>query len=350
MEILSGVIKESYLLLEKMSVYLLFGFFFAGVLHIFLKEGTIGRHLGKNSFLSVVKASLFGIPLPLCSCGVIPAALSIKKDGASKGAVLSFLISTPTTGVDSIFATYALLGGVFAVYRVVASFIAGIFAGIFANISFKDELTPSPQDEERKCKVCCDKNHSHQEHSVFDKIKGVFTYAFGDLLKDVGKWLLIGIFIGGAISYLMPQEFITRYLSSGWQSMLIMLVIAIPMYVCSTGSLPVAAALMLKGLNPGAAFVFLLAGPATNSVALTVIAKEFGKKTVFIFLSSIIICSFALGTLLNYIWQFFDVNTLEHITHHTEIFPSWVRIAASIILLLCILYNAFPFSKKVAHV
>ncbi|MFH1868966.1 MAG: SO_0444 family Cu/Zn efflux transporter [Candidatus Omnitrophota bacterium] len=346
MDILYGVVKESYLLLDKMSVYLLFGFFFAGILHIFLKEGTVGRHLGKNNFLSVVKASLFGIPLPLCSCGVIPAALSIKKDGASKGAVLSFLISTPTTGVDSIFATYALFGGLFTVYRVAACFVSGVFAGVFANIFLKKEDTPAPSDKERTCKVCCDGNHSHQEHTLSDKVKGVFTYAFGDLMRDAGKWLFAGILIGGIISYLMPQEFITSYLSSGWRSMLIMIVIAIPMYVCSTGSLPIAAALMLKGLNPGAAFVFLLAGPATNSVALTVIAKEFGKKTLFVFLSSIIFCSFALGALLNHIWKFFDVNTLEHIAHHTEFFPSWVRIVSSSILLLSIALTAFPPRRK----
>jgi len=339
MQIIIGIIKESYFLLNKMSVYLVFGFLFAGVLHIFMEEGMIARHLGKGNFLSVVKASLFGIPLPLCSCGVIPAALSLKKDGASKGAVLSFLISTPTTGVDSIFATYALLGGVFAVFRVAASFVTAVFAGVSANIFFRDKKNPDVSDHKHECRVCHDEERSHARHGVFDKVKGVFSYAFNVLLRDVGKWLLIGILVGGAISYFVPDTFVARYLGSGWQSMLIMLLVGIPMYVCSSGSIPIAAALMLKGMNPGAAFVFLLAGPATNSVALTVIAKEFGKKAVFVFLASIIGCSLALGVLLNYIWTFLNIDSLAQVMHHGTIIPAWIEIAASIILLLAILSN-----------
>ncbi|MFC1666495.1 SO_0444 family Cu/Zn efflux transporter [Candidatus Omnitrophota bacterium] len=339
METLLGIFKEAYLLLNKMSIYLVFGFFFAGVLHIFMKEGLIARHLGKNSFLSVVKASLFGIPLPLCSCGVVPAALALRKDGASKGAVLSFLISTPTTGLDSIFATYALLGWVFTVFRVAASFLTGVFAGVFANILFKEDEHKEPSENKAKCKMCEDGDHSESGHSFFDKTRSVFGYAFGVLLKDVGKWLLIGILIGGVISYFIPEEFIARYLGSGWQSMIIMLLIGIPMYVCSSGSIPIAAALMLKGMNPGAAFVFLLAGPATNSVALTVISNQFGKKTVFVFLTSIIGCSLALGGLLNHIWRFLNIDTLSYIARHGDIIPSWIKIAASSFLLVCILLN-----------
>ena len=139
MDVITGIFRESYFLINKMSPYLIFGFFFAGILHVFINTETVARHLGKNDLISVVKASLFGIPLPLCSCGVLPAAFSLRKEGASRGAILSFLISTPTTGVDSILATYSLLGGVFAIYRVMASFIAGVFSGIVANLFIRED-------------------------------------------------------------------------------------------------------------------------------------------------------------------------------------------------------------------
>lgn len=346
MNIILGILKESYFLLNKMSVYLLFGFFVAGILHIFIKEGTIAKHLGKNDFLTVVKASLFGIPLPLCSCGVIPAAISLRKDGASNGAVISFLISTPTTGIDSIFATYSLLGGVFAVYRVIASFVTGVLGGWLANIFFNNERSVSMDSEQNKCKLCSLDHDQETHHSLIGKIKSVFVYAFGVLLKDVGKWLLIGILIGGAISYFMPEEFVSRYLGSGLLSMIIMLLVGIPMYVCSSGSIPIAAALMLKGMNPGAAFVFLLVGPATNSVALTVIAKEFGKKAVLIFLTSIIASSLILGIILNYAWKLFNIQSIAQIVHQHSMIPSWLELSASIILLLAIILTSFKRGRN----
>ncbi len=348
MNLILGVLRESFFLLNKMSVYLIFGFLFAGIIHIFLKEGIIAKHLGSGDLSSVVKASLFGIPLPLCSCGVVPAALSLKKEGASKGAILSFLISTPTTGIDSIFATYSLLGGVFAAYRVIATFISGVFAGIVANIFFHGEKNLSVPEDKTKCKACLSHEHSTESHNFFGKVSGVLKYAFVDLLEDNGLWLLIGIVAGGSISYFIPETFIEKYLGSVWQSMLIMLVVGIPMYVCSSGSLPIAAALMLKGMNPGAAFVFLFVGPATNSASLVVIIKELGMKAVIILLSSITICSVCLGWVLNYIWQFLNVDIESHLMHHSAVIPYWVELSASIVLLVCIFVNMFLRKRKKA--
>lgn len=339
MNTILGILKEAYFLLNKMSIYLLFGFLFAGIIHVFLKEGMIAKYLGKNNTMSVIKASLFGIPLPLCSCGVVPAALSLKRDGASKGSILSFLISTPTTGVDSILATYSLLGGVFAFYRVIAAFITGVCAGIVANIFFRGEQPSSHAENKSTCKACNSCKHPTESHNFYDKVKGVVKYAFVDLLRDTGAWILIGILAGGAISYFIPETFFTKYMGSVWQSMLIMLIVGIPMYVCSSGSIPIAAALILKGLNPGAAFVFLMVGPATNSAALTVITKELGIKAVIIFLGSIIICSLCLGVFLNYAWQFFNIDITAHMMQHARMIPPWIEIAASIVLLLCIFYS-----------
>ena len=343
-----GILRESIDLLNKMAPYLLFGFFFAGILHIFLSPEGIARHLGKGNFSSVIKASLFGIPLPLCSCGVVPAALSLRKEGASRGSVLAFLISTPTTGIDSIFATYALMGGLFTAYRVFASFIAAVFAGIMANIFTKEDASSLEKGDE-KCKMCRE-DGGHEDgqhnHTVWERAKGALHYAFVELLGDVAKWLLLGILIGGAIAYFIPEAFITRYLGSGLQAMVIMLLIGAPMYVCATGSIPIAAALMLKGMNPGAAFVFLLAGPATNAVTMTIVSKYIGKRAVAIYLISIAITSIGLGLLLDRIWILFGDLRLQHAAMHGQILPVWVERMSTIILILLIMYGILNRIKR----
>ena len=344
MDIILGIIKESYFLLNKMAPYLLFGFFFAGVLHIFIKTDTIAEHLGKNNLFSVIKASLFGIPLPLCSCSVIPAAMSLRKEGASKGAVLSFLISTPTTGIDSIFATYSLLGPVFTIYRIIASFITGTIAGIAANIFRIDEAAYEKKDAP-KCKLCPDKkDHSH---STGYKIKGIFSYAFGDILKDTGPALILGVLIGGAITFFLPENVISAYLGSGIKAMLIMLLLGIPMYVCATASIPIAASLMLKGLAPGAAFVFLVAGPATNMVTMAVVARNMGKRSLVIYLGSIITGSLLLGSVLDKMYPYFYKTGTVGLDHfHMEMIPSWTGIASSTVLVALIVYNFLKLKIK----
>lgn len=338
------VLKESIWLFNEMAPYLIFGFLFAGILHIFISPGAVARHLGKNDFLSVVKASLFGIPLPLCSCGVLPAAASLRKEGASKGAVLSFLISTPTTGVDSILATYSLMGPVFAVYRIVASFFAGVFAGVLANIFLKHDAGQEGTGEKGKCKLC-DEEEGHV-HSFFERIKGVFDYAFGEMIADTGKWILAGVVIGGIIAYLIPDDFIQTYLGSGLKAMIVMLVIGMPMYVCATGSIPIAAALMLKGMNPGAAFVFLLSGPATNAVGMTVVAQSVGKKAFFIYLFSIIFSSIFLGFVLDWIWGYMNVPEIHTMLHERSMIPVWVKYVSSLFLIALIAYNSVKSVKS----
>ncbi len=344
MTVITGIFKESLILLNKMAPYLIFGYLFAGILHIFVKTETVSRHLGKNSLGSVVKASLFGIPLPLCSCSVIPAAMSLRKEGASRGAVLSFLISTPTTGVDSIFATYALLGGLFTVYRIIASFVTGVLAGIMANIFIKEDALGNSM-EKSECHLCRgDEEHGHEHgthaHSAWEKIKGVFSYAFIDLLEDTGIALLVGIIIGGVIAFFMPGDFIATYLGAGFAAMFVMLIIGIPMYVCATASIPIAAALMIKGLDPGAAFVFLVAGPATNIVTMSVVAKNLGKMSLVIYLGSIVVSSIGLGFLLNILYnKFYSAGSIKFMVHEGAILPDWVSIAASIVLVIMVIYT-----------
>ncbi len=341
-----GVLQEAYLLLNRMSPYLLFGFLFAGVLHIVIKPDMVSKHLGQDTTLSVIKASLFGIPLPLCSCSVIPAAMSLRKEGASRGAVLSFLISTPTTGADSILATYSLLGGLFTVYRIIASFVTGVLSGFISNLLTKEKPS-STKKQPDVCKYCGSKED--HVHSVLDKIKGVFTYAFGDLLRDSGTALVVGVLIGGAIAYFVPESFIEAYMGSGLKAMVVMLLIGIPMYVCATASIPIAAALMLKGMDPGAALVFLIAGPATNIVTMMVIRKNMGKQALVIYLSSIVVSSLALGSLFGVICEYFYRSgfAFSVLARHQKTGTGWMGNAASIVLLVLIMYNFR--SKQCVH-
>ena len=344
LEILIGILASSFDLLAAMAPYLLFGFLFAGILREFISAESIARHLGRSSFASVIKAALFGIPLPLCSCGVIPPTMALRKHGASRGAVLSFLIATPTSGVDSIFATYSLLGPFFAIYRVLASFVAGIFSGLTANLFDDDSSTPVENNS-------TDADQARKSSGLWQKARGVVDYAFIELLGEIGKWLAIGILIGGIITYAIPDRFFSDSLVFGWRAILLMLMVSVPVYVCATGSIPIAAALMLKGLNPGAAFVFLLAGPATNAVTMTVITRYLGKKTASIYVATLVISSVTFGLLLDFLWSSLGLSLSLQVHEHGMV-PMWLQVASAALLLLLLSYHfgknfKTPFSKKV---
>lgn len=339
---LYGIAVESLNLLNKMSPYLLFGFFFAGVLHAFISMDWIARHLGRSSVGSVVKAVILGIPLPLCSCGVIPAAVMLNKKGASRGAVTSFLIATPITGIDSILATYSLMGFFFALFRVISSSITAVIAGLLGNLLLRG--VPPTVDLESLEKHCCHEPGMESTcececHSItiWDKARELFKYAFIELLGDIWRWLIIGLIIAGVIAYFVPPAFVERYLGSHILSMLVMLIVGIPMYVCSTGSLPIAAALMLKGMSPGAAMVFLLAGPATNAVTITVVSKELGKGATVIYVMTIAVMSILFGLLLNEIWYEYGMG-MRLIKGGMAMIPHWVETASTIALVLLIIH------------
>ncbi len=314
--------------MNALSPFLLLGFAVAGALHILIPRETIKRHLGGKGILPIVKAALFGVPLPLCSCGVIPVAASLRKEGASRASVMSFLVSTPTTGVDSILATYSLLGPLFAIFRPVAAFLTGIGVGTLSMFWMKDEVaSPSSCD----CKI-------GKRWTLLDKLKELVRYSFFELPRDIGKWLLFGVFAGGVLSALIPSELFSRYLSNQYLAFLLMIVIAVPLYVCSMGSIPIAAALIAKGLNPGAALTFLIAGPATNTVTIAVVGKMFGKKGLFLYLTSIILMALGAGALFNLIWKALG-NPPELITGGGDKLPMWISAVSSVVL-LAILLNA----------
>lgn len=339
--IVKGVIIETWALLLEMAPYLLFGFFIAGILHVFISREKIYKHLSSSNLSSIIKASLFGVPLPLCSCGVIPVAAHLNKEGASKSATISFLVSTPTTGVDSILATYSLLGPLFAVIRLIASFFGGILSGILVNMTGKEKTVPSAKTF--TCSICdIDMPHSH---GLKEKIKSIFKYGFFELIEDTGKWLIIGVIIGGLISYLVSPDIISEYLGKPQIAYPLMLLVSIPMYVCATGSIPIAASLIVKGMSPGAGLIFLFAGPATNTATLSFVGGKFGKKTLLIYIFSIVFTSVLFGLLIDYIWRI-SGGDLKLITGSMRILPDWVKVGSAGTLAILVLKGMFKKTEK----
>ncbi len=342
LDIILGVLRESLSLFMDMSPYLLFGFAVAGILHVFVSLDYIARHLGRESIVSVIKSVVLGIPLPLCSCGVIPAAITLKKKGASRGSVIGFLIATPITGADSILATYSLMGLLFTLGRIVAASCIALVAGVLTNT-----LVPRGYHEhgieegfDDKCPACNPEEEAREaKHGVGAMAHEYVRYTFYELMDDIWKWLVIGVLIGGAIAYAVPDTFIQSYLGKGWQAMLIMLVVGIPMYVCATGSIPIAAALMLKGMSPGAALVFLLAGPATNAVTITVVSRELGKGATALYVMSVAVLSVVFGMLFDGVWGAVGARVPE-ILKPMKMLPPWVEWGAAAVLGALIVFVA----------
>jgi uncharacterized membrane protein YraQ (UPF0718 family)/copper chaperone CopZ len=287
-DVLVNVIRQIWDFTLIVSPWLILGFLFSGLIHAFIGERFIRRHLGGGGFSSVWKATVFGIPLPICSCGVIPLAAGLKNDGASKAATMSFLVSTPTTGIDSIFVTYAFLGVTFAVVRPLSALAGGLLVGSLVSILVKERID--------KKDLSIAPEHAH---SLKERLKGGLSYGFGALPEDIGKTILWGILIGGALSALLPRDVSEVYLSNPVIAYPLMLAISVPLYVCAIASVPVAAAMMSKGLVPGAALAFLIAGTATNAVAIAFVANKFGKKILSIYLISIVFLALISGIALD---------------------------------------------------
>jgi uncharacterized protein len=315
----------------ELSPWLLIGLAISGLLHAFLPKNFIHQNLGKQGFKSILKAVLLGIPLPLCSCSVIPTALGLRKDGASRGASMGFLISTPQTGVDSIAVAIAFFGWPFALYKVLAAFITGIIGGILAGN--KDEGFKQLEDNSL--------NFNHNK-TFSQKLKLAYEYAIYELLDMIWFWLLIGIIISGAITTFMPAESV-RELSSnhGFLSYFLILLISLPLYVCATSSVPIAAALVSSGLPMGAALIFLMAGPASNIATIGAVAKAFGKKTTIIYLLVIIIGSFTSAWIFDSFYTAPITETQEKHDHSGHL-PTF----CAILLNLYIIYFAF---KSIQH-
>ncbi len=371
MDILLQIGIEVVRVFNESAIYILFGFFIAGILHSLFTTELITRYLGGRSIRSVILASLAGIPLPLCSCSVLPTAISLRKHGASKGSTLSFLISTPETGADSISLTYALMDPIMTVARPFAALITALSAGIMANFVERKSKNQNPADEadaesaaenltkaelaqldqlESETAVqChsehCSADHVHHPHQGQDlltgksdnKLKELLRYSYVELLDDIAMWLMISIVIAGVISALIPEAFFNQYLGNQFTSMLAMAAIGIPMYMCATSSTPVAVSMILKGLNPGAALVFLLSGPATNAGTVTLVGKFLGRNMLVVYQGTIFVVSMLMGTALNAVYAWFGIDPMVTMGSATTLIPENIKIGASVILLWLIL-------------
>ena len=336
----SRVLSETFDLLLDASPYILFGILVAGLLKMFLSTDYIGRNLGQGRFLPVFKAALLGIPIPLCSCGVLPAAASLRKQGASRGATTAFLISTPESGIDSIAVSWALLDPIMTIARPLVAFVTAFVAGI-SQVVFGGVEDLKEGDIDNSCSVdgCCDGENCdpvehNNHHSLAVKFSGGLKYAFGELWGDLAGWFAVGLLLAGIITVLVPDELITSYLGGGLSAMLLMLLVGIPLYICATASTPIAAALILKGVSPGAALVFLLVGPATNIASLSVLVGLLGKRAVGIYLGAIALVSVLAGLALDWIYDLSGITAKAAVGQAAELIPAPVQYAAVLILIV----------------
>lgn len=337
-------------LFMESAPWLLLGLLVAGVMHELVPVSFLEKHMGSASFGSISKAAIIGAPLPLCSCGVIPAALGLRRSGASKSSTISFLVSTPETGVDSVSVSYALLGPLYAIVRPVAAVVSAIYAGLMVRFfaerneltvqsepvaasatssccssQAKPEVVKKPEDKTQ----CCDSDLAHQhDHNLPRKssqVAKVLSYASGKLLEDIVVWLLIGLALAAAIKTWVPTDFLTQW-GDGVIAMLVMALIGIPMYICATASTPLAVGFLAAGLSPGAVLVFLMAGPATNVSTMGMIKQEMGARTLVLYLFSVISASIGFGYALNYLVSSFSLSSMIKTTSHVHEHGAGVQI------------------------
>lgn len=344
--------QEILHLINEMSPYLLLGFLIAGLMHAFIPGSYYSKYLSRTSFRSVINAAILGIPLPLCSCGVIPTAMSLRREGASKGAVASFLIATPQTGVDSILATYSLMGWAFAIVRPIAALFTALMGGALVNMGTQEcgpASTPKTDtcgcggeaSTHDTCSCGCGCGCEDEGHETFGhKLKEALEYAFVEMMGDIGKWLVIGLVVAGLITVFVPDSVFAVFEGNTWASMLLVLCIAIPMYLCATGSIPIAVALMLKGLTPGAGLVLLMAGPACNMASILVVRKVLGTRTLVIYLASVVLGAIGFGWLIDVLhfngWvNFMGALVQQDACCHEE--ASWLGWACTALLALLLL-------------
>ncbi len=354
LDFIENYIIELWSLAVEMAPWLLLGLVFAGILKVYFPQKHIDKYLGKTDFKSSLNASLLGIPMPLCSCGVIPTGISFFKNGASKGATNSFLISTPQTGVDSIMATYSMLGWPFAVLRPLVAFFTGVLGGVFTNIFVKDKPMPITPFGDLKIDTetlqggaaCDDETCGCYEapQKGQNSVIRAAHYAFIELLQDIAKWLVIGFLVAALIAVVLPDDFFSLFKGYGVVELLVILVASVPIYICATGSIPIAAVLLLKGVSPGAALVFLMAGPATNVATMTVLGKTMGRKSLVVYLATIIGGAIIFGLLTNLLvpseWIIQKVVHIHGNGDH-EMLPAWFQLGSAILLIGAMVFGYF---------
>ena len=387
--------------------WLMLGLLIAGLLNVYLPANFLNRHLGKEGLWTTIKAAFIGAPMPLCSCGVIPAAIGLRRAGASKRATTAFLVSTPETGVDSVSVSYVLLGPFMAIIRPIAAVCSAIAAGVLvgkdheihsqhkhqaataddnsagccsSNTAAEVKKEPSccssnTSAEIKKEPSCCSSNTSAEvkkEPSGFStedsasikadrccksekpslsiesrvaKFKRAIRFSCNKLLEDTMVWLVIGLFFAALVQTYVPESYLSQW-GSGIFAMLVVILISIPMYICATASTPIAAGLLLSGVSPGAVLVFMLAGPATNIATLGVVGKELGKRAVFAYLTGVIGMALLFGFLTDYLVDEFGFVVAPMMGTEHEVLPHWLSLASGIILAILMLRLVLKMALK----
>lgn len=343
------------------AFWLLIGLLAAGVIKSFISENTMQRWVGGNGIGAILRAALFGAPLPLCSCGVLPAAIGLRRAGASKEATVSFLISTPETSIDSVAVTYALMGPVMAIFRPVSALVNAVGTGLLTTL-VPDESLPentgaavvasccSSKEEKAEPVVssccaakpekteasCCSENKTEPDKKQPNKLWQVLSYAGADLLDDISQWMAFGIVLAGIMLTFIPPDWLAQW-GGGLPAMLIMLVVGVPMYICAVASTPVAAGLLVAGVSPGAVLVFLLVGPATNITSFALLKRELGLKVTAMYLFGLSVLSLMMGLLLEWLLRSQQWQIEAHIGEAHTMLPgtiSWV--SAFVLIFLAI--------------
>ncbi len=331
MEILNSLL----FMLGEMSPYILLGFLIAGLMHSFVPADIFARHLSGRGWGAVAKAAAVGVPLPLCSCGVLPAAVAMRRGGASRAASTSFLIATPQTGVDSIAATWSLLGPAFAVIRPVAALVTALVGG---------RAVGAVERPDAQAQVCVAAPADAGASRTFaGRLAGALRYGFVDLVDSIGVWLVAGLVVAALITVYVPADFFSSLGDAPLLAMLLVVLVAVPMYVCATGSIPIALSLMLKGLSPGTALVLLMAGPAANFASFALISREMGRKAAVVYLLSIVAGAMAFGLAVDYLLPsaWFDVAVRHGGCAHGAGVFTWVCSVVMALLLAASLVRRF---------
>ncbi len=378
-ELILELLANFWLLLNSIAVFILIGVIIAGIFKLFIPDSFIKKHLGQHDFMANIKAAVLGIPLPLCSCSVIPFVTSLKKSGASNSAIQTFLIATPITGADSIMATYGVFGWLFTLYRLLSSVIIALLAGILTLL-----FTSQEQQEKSEAKVAGAKDSLNTDgtmfsqvapvqnisiasasvigkplninvvkaedintNPVFDKTQKILSYAFDDIYKDFARSLMVGVFIGALIVTFMPANLVEYLSSNQWLNYLLVLAISLPLYVCATASIPLGLSLLSAGFSPGAAFIFLTAGPASNAITMSVVYKTLGKSSLVIYLFSVLTGSLLFGYLFDTL--FADSLNQIHLLTDQEEAPGFIDQVSSVILLYLSIKYIFNKNAKIIN-
>ncbi len=378
-ELILELLANFWLLLNSIAVFILIGVIIAGIFKLFIPDSFIKKHLGRHDFMANIKAAVLGIPLPLCSCSVIPFVTSLKKSGASNSAIQTFLIATPITGADSIMATYGVFGWLFTLYRLLSSVIIALLAGILTLLFTSQEEQEKTEAKTADAKASVNtagnmfsqaapvqnisiasasvigkplninvvKAEDVNTNPVFDKTQKILSYAFDDIYKDFARSLMIGVFIGALIVTFMPENLVEYLSSNQWLNYVLVLAISLPLYVCATASIPLGMSLLSAGFSPGAAFIFLTAGPASNAITMSVVYKTLDKSSLVIYLFSILVGSLLFGYLFDTLFAD-SLNQIHLLTDQEEV-PGFIDHVSSVILLYLSIKYIFNKNAKIIN-